>query len=86
MPASPTPPAGPHARLGDTIFAVAHVLALVAVLIYGVIGLINRNVGRFGLVVVGLALYYALVLHKGVVKEIKRRRALPRPAAPRRKS
>jgi small-conductance mechanosensitive channel len=71
---TPTPPAGPRSKLGDTIFAVAHVLALIAVLIYGIIGLAQRNTARFAVVIAGLVLYYVLVLHKAMVKEIHRKR------------
>jgi 4-hydroxybenzoate polyprenyltransferase len=84
MPKSPTPPAAPRTKLGDTIFAIVHVIALIAVFIYGLIGLIQRNTGRFAIVCVGLVLYYFLVLHKAVRKEIGRKRRLKdSPPAPR---
>jgi hypothetical protein len=76
MPKTPTPPAAPRSKLGDTIFAIVHVIALIAVFIYGVIGLIQRNTGRFAVVMGGLVLYYFLVLHKAVRKEIDRKRKL----------
>jgi len=67
---------GPRTRskLGDTVFAVVHVLALVAVFLYGLVALIGRNPARFALVMGGLGLYYVLVLHAPVKKEIARRR------------
>jgi hypothetical protein len=63
-------------KLGDTIFAIVHVIALIAVFVYGLVGLIQRNTGRFAIVCGGLALYYFLVLHKAVIKEIGRKRRL----------
>ena len=67
---------GPRTRskLSDTVFAVVHVLALVAVFLYGLVALIGRNPARFALVMGGLVLYYVLVLHAPVKKEIARRR------------
>ncbi len=85
MSSSPTPAAGPPAKLGDTIFAVVHVLALMAVFIYGLIALVQGNTSRFAVVMAGLVLYYALVLHKAVVKEIRRKRS-PKSLPPDRRS
>jgi Flp pilus assembly protein TadB len=76
MPKSPTPPASPRSKLGDTVFAIVHVLALIAVFIYGVVALVQRNTGRFAVVMGGLVLYYFLVLHKAARKEIHRKRQL----------
>jgi len=70
---SPGPP--PPPKLADTLFSVFHVLALAAVFIYGVVALIGGNTLRFGIVMAGLAVYYALVLHAPVKKEIARKRA-----------
>ena len=84
MPSSLPPAAGSRAKLGDTIFAVVHVLALLAVFVYGLIGLVQGNTGRFAVVMGGLALYYALVLHKAVAKEIRRKRALKASSSDRR--
>src|SRR5512136_150954 len=64
----------PPSKLGDTVFAVAHMLALIAVFIYGLVALIGGNTPRFALVMGGLTLYYFLVLHKPVKNEIARRR------------
>jgi hypothetical protein len=63
-------------KLGDTIFAIVHVIALIAVFIYGLVGLIQHNTRRFAVVCGGLVLYYFLVLHKAVSKEIDRKRRL----------
>ena len=68
----PGPP--PPSKLGDTAFAVAHVLALVAVFVYGLVALIGGNIPRFALVGGGLVVYYFLVLQKPVKNEIARRR------------
>ncbi len=66
---------GERSKLGDTVFAVVHLLALVAVFLYGVVALVRGNRGRFGVILAGLVFYYVLVLHKPVKKEIARRRA-----------
>jgi hypothetical protein len=76
MPKTPTPPAAPRSKLGDTIFAIVHVVALIAVFVYGVTGLVERNTGRFAVVMGGLIVYYFLVLHKAVRKEIDRKRKI----------
>jgi hypothetical protein len=76
----PTGASGEHTKLGDTVFAVAHMLALAAVFIYGLVALVRGNRPRFAVVMGGLVLYYFLVLHKPVKKEIARRReGRPRP-------
>jgi hypothetical protein len=73
----PVPTAGNAERhkLGDTLFAVVHMLALIAVFLYGLVALIRGNTLRFAVVMGGLLLYYALVLHKPVTREIARKRA-----------
>jgi hypothetical protein len=71
----PTGGSGGRSKLGDTAFAIAHVLALIAVFIYGLVALIAGNTPRFAFVMGGLLVYYVLVLHKPVKKEIARRRA-----------
>jgi len=76
MPSSPTPADDSGGKIGDTIFAIVHVLALLAVFVYGLVGLVQGNTGRFIVIMAGLALYYALVLHGAVVKEIRRKHAL----------
>ncbi len=66
---------GERSKLGDTLFAVVHLLALIAVFLYGVVALVRGNRGRFAIVMAGLVVYYFVVLHKPVRKEIARRRA-----------
>ncbi|MDP2914364.1 MAG: hypothetical protein Q8O91_02790 [Candidatus Aminicenantes bacterium] len=66
----------PRSKLGDTIFALFHVFALATLLVFAVIDLIQGNTTRFGVIAGGLILYYILVLHKPVLKEIERRRNL----------
>ena len=75
----------PRSKLGDTIFALFHVLALTALAVFAVIDLIQGNATRFGVVGGGLILYYLLVLRKPVLKEIERRRNL-KSAPPSKKS
>ena len=60
----------------DTIFAFIHLGGLVAALAYAVVSLLHGNLPRFGLILVLLAVYYVLILHPAVKKEIARRRAL----------
>jgi hypothetical protein len=64
-----------RSKLADTVFAVFHVFALAAVFVYGIVALIGGNTLRFGIVMAGLAVYYALVLHVPVKEEIARKRA-----------
>lgn len=61
--------------MSDTLFALIHFAVLLAVLAYAVLSLFTGNVGRGGLLLLLLAVYYLLVLHKAVMKEIARRRA-----------
>jgi p-aminobenzoyl-glutamate transporter AbgT len=62
--------------LGDTIFAIVHLLLLIAILVYGLVSLVLGNSRRFVVIMGCLVLYYFLVLHKPVFKEIERRRSL----------
>lgn len=71
-----TADAGSKSKLGDTIFALVHVLALAAFVVLAVIDLVRGNTTRFGVIAGALVLYYVLVLHKPVAKEIERRRSL----------
>jgi uncharacterized membrane protein YfcA len=64
----------------NTVVAFLHLGALLAALGYAVVSLVQGNIPRFGLIVVLLAIYYVLLLHPAVVKEIKRRKALKRSA------
>ncbi len=60
----------------DWVFAFLHLGALLAILGYAVFSLMNGQTGRAVLIIVCLGLYYFLVLHKGVRREIARRRDL----------
>ena len=61
--------------MSDTVFALLHFAVLLAILAYAVLSLFSGNAGRGGLLLLLLAVYYLLVLHKAVRKEIARRRA-----------
>jgi hypothetical protein len=65
-----------RSKLGDTLFAIVHLLALVGLVIYALVALIQGNALRFAVLMGGLALYYILVLHKPVRREIDRKRKL----------
>jgi len=56
--------------MSDTIFAIVHLFVLLGVLGYAVLSIVRGNVARGGLILVLLAVYYFLVLHKAVRKEI----------------
>jgi len=58
----------------DLIFAFFHLGLLLAILVYGIIGLIRGNLWRFGIILFGLAVYYFVVLHKPARQEIARRK------------
>jgi uncharacterized membrane protein YfcA len=66
--------------LFNTIVAFLHLGALLAAVGYAVVSLVRGNLPRFGLIVVLLAIYYVLLLHPAVVKEVKRKRALKKKA------
>jgi hypothetical protein len=59
--------------MSDTIFAIVHLFVLLGVLGYSVVSIVRGNVARGGLILVLLAVYYFLVLHKAVRKEIARK-------------
>lgn len=61
-------------ELGDWIFAFFHLILLIGILLYALYSLVIGNSLRFSLIFGGLALYYFLVLHKNVKKEISRRK------------
>ena len=65
-----------RSRLGDTLFAFFHLFLLIAIIIYAVASLIQGNRLRFAVIMACLVLYYFLVLHKPVLKEIRRKREL----------
>ncbi len=56
------------------VFAIFHLLLLLAVLAYGVISLVRGNLSRGLLVIACLGLYYFIALHPQVKKEIARKR------------
>jgi hypothetical protein len=60
--------------MSDTIFAIVHLFVLLGVLGYSVLSIVRGNVARGGLILVLLAVYYFLVLHKAFRKEIARKR------------
>lgn len=60
----------------NTLFAFLHLGALLAAVAYAIVVLVQGNVGRFGLIIALLAIYYVFLLHPAVVKEIKRKKAL----------
>jgi hypothetical protein len=62
--------------LGNTIVAFLHLGGLLAALAYAIVSLIQRNVPRFGLIIILLGIYYIFLLHPAVKKEIARRKAL----------
>lgn len=64
----------------NTIVAFLHLGALLAAVGYAVVSLVQGNFPRFGLIIVLLSIYYVLLLHPAVVKEIRRRKALKRKA------
>jgi hypothetical protein len=60
--------------MSDTLFALLHVAVLLGIVAYAVLSLFTGHSGRGGLLFLLLAIYYFLVLHKAVLKEIARRR------------
>jgi len=60
--------------MSDTVFAILHLLILLGILAYSLASISLGNVARGGLILVLLAVYYFLVLHKAVRKEIARKR------------
>lgn len=61
-------------RLGDTLFALVHLGLLLAAFVYGIVLIFGGQTARGGVILAILALYYVLILHKPVVREISRRR------------
>lgn len=60
----------------DWIFAFLHLALLIGALGYAFVAFARGQVLRFLTVLLLLAVYYLLVLHKGVKKEIARKRSL----------
>jgi len=65
-----------RSKLGDALFAIVHLLALTGLVVYALVALVQGNVLRFAVLMGGLAVYYILVLHKPVRREIDRKRKL----------
>ncbi|MBM3311035.1 MAG: hypothetical protein FJY80_05970 [Candidatus Aminicenantes bacterium] len=61
-------------RLGDTIFALVHLGLLLAIVVYAAVLLFRGEFARGGLIFAVLAVYYVLILHKAVRREIARKR------------
>jgi len=60
--------------MSDWIFAFVHLFVLIAIVIYALVSLAQGNTLRFGLIAVCLIIYYVIVLHKPVMREIERRK------------
>ena len=60
----------------NAIFPFLHLGALLGLLAYAIVSLVRGDVPRFGVIIILLAIYYVLLLHPGVKKEIARRKAL----------
>ena len=58
----------------ELIVAFLHLFLLIGLLGYAIFSLIQGNTQRFALILVCLAGYYFLALHKNVKKEIQRKR------------
>lgn len=58
----------------DTIFAFFHLLLLLGLIGYAFYSLIQGSTLRFVLIIICLAGYYFLALHKNVKNEIKRKK------------
>ena len=58
----------------DLIFAFFHIALLIGLLGYAFYSLLQGNAIRFTLIILFLAVYYFLALHKNVKKEIQRKR------------
>jgi membrane protein implicated in regulation of membrane protease activity len=63
-------------RLADTLFALFHLILLAAVVVYAGVLLARGDTTRGALIFAVLAVYYILVLHKPVTREIARKKAL----------
>ncbi len=65
--------------MSDWIFAFFHLFLLLGVVGYTFFSLFQGNTYRFLVLLACLALYYFLVLHKAVMKEIRRKRKKVKP-------
>lgn len=62
--------------MGDLIFAFFHLFLLLGAVGYTIYALIIGNYGRAAMMAAILILYYFLVLHKAVKKEIERKKSI----------
>ena len=60
--------------MSDTLFALVHLVVLLGILAYAVGSCFTGHAARGVLILVLLVIYYFLVLHRAVRKEIARRR------------
>jgi hypothetical protein len=60
--------------MADLLFAIFHLVALLAVVVYAFISLAHSNIPRFLIIMALLVVYYILILHKAVIQEIRRKR------------
>jgi len=58
----------------DWAFSFLHLFLLIGVFIYALVSLFMGNTLRFLVILVCLTIYYFLILHKNVMKEIHRKR------------
>jgi hypothetical protein len=63
-------------KKADLAFAFFHLALLLAIFIYGLVGLLRGNYWRFGLIMAGLSVYYFVALHKPVRMELARRKKI----------
>jgi len=66
--------------MGDLLFAIFHLLLVLGAVFLAFYYLFLGNTFRFALMAACLILYYFLVLHKAVIKEIERKRNLKKKA------
>jgi len=58
----------------DWVFSFFHLFLLIGVFIYSIVSLFMGNTVRFLVIMVCLTVYYFLILHKNVMKEISKTR------------
>ncbi|MBM3293365.1 MAG: hypothetical protein FJY82_02445 [Candidatus Aminicenantes bacterium] len=63
-------------RFADTLFALVHLGLLLAAAAYAAVLIARGETARGALIAAVLAVYYVLVLHKPVTREIARKKAL----------
>jgi 4-hydroxybenzoate polyprenyltransferase len=60
--------------MADWIFAFFHFFLVLGIIAYAFYSLLKGNIFRFIVIIILIAVYYFLVLHKAVRKEIERKR------------